>query len=226
MVEPASADAARDRARRTARKRQSLHENVGSSAASGVHLALMELVTGWKLDRLPGSRDHALGPPDAPLVLVEYGDYACPDTARAKSVVDAALDELEDRVRFVFRHFPHTDTHAHAGAAAEAAESVAAHGGEEAFWDMHAMLLANQDALEPDDLLGYAEACGVDLVAVADDLSSRAQWPRVHADFESGLRSGVNDTPAFYVNGVCYEDDWSDARAFLAALREAASAVH
>src|SRR5262245_27190454 len=118
---------------------------------------------GSKLDRPIHSRDHGIGPPDAPVALVEYGDYACLDSGRANEIVDRLLDDLGDRVRFVFRHFPHTDTNAHAARAAETAESVAAHGGEEAFWDMHAILFANQDALEIDDLLGYAEACGVDI---------------------------------------------------------------
>jgi formate-nitrite transporter family protein len=178
-----------------------------------------------KLDRSVGPDDHSLGPVDAPLVLVEYGDYACPDTVRAQPIVQMLLEELGDRVRFVFRHFPHTDVSANASRAAEAAESVALHGGEEAFWDVHEILLTNHDALEPDDLIGYAEACGVDSAAVADDLAFGLQRARVQADVESGLRSGVNDTPAFYVNGLCYEDDWSDARVFLAALRETASAV-
>jgi predicted DsbA family dithiol-disulfide isomerase len=90
---------------------------------------------------------------------------------------------------------------------------------------MNDILLANPDALEPDDLIGYAEACGADVAAVADDLASGARRARVRTDVVSGLRSGVNDTPAFYVNGACYGDDWSDARAFVAALREAASTV-
>lgn len=180
---------------------------------------------GIKLDRGVARLDHSIGPPDAPIVLVEYGDYTGRDSARASAVVARVLDELGDRVRFAFRHFPHSDVDLHAGRAAEAAESVAAHGGEEAFWDMHAILFANQDALEPDDLIGYAEACGVDVAAVADDLASGAQRARVRADFVSGVRSGVNDTPAFFVNGVCYEGDWSDARAFIGALREAAGAV-
>jgi protein-disulfide isomerase len=182
-------------------------------------------MTREKLNQPVGPLDHCLGPADASIVLVEYGDYACSDSARAHQIVESALDVLGDRVRFVFRNFPHTDINAHAGRAAEAAESVAAHGGEEAFWDMHAMLFANHDALEPDDLLGYADASGVDVVAVADDLSSGAMRARVLTDFRGGARSGVNDTPAFYLNGVCYDADWSDARTFVAALRHAASAV-
>jgi len=192
---------------------------------AGVHLASIDLVArGDRLHQPVGSHDHVIGPPDAPVVLVEYGDYACPDSARARPIVELVLDTLGDRVRFAFRNFPHDDLNANAGRAAEAAESVAAHGGEEAFWDMHAMLFANQDALDVDDLLGYAEASGVDIVAVADDLSAGAMRSRVRADFVSGARSGVNDTPAFYVNGICY-DEWADVSAFIAALREAASAV-
>jgi protein-disulfide isomerase len=82
-----------------------------------------------KLDRPIGAHDHSLGPIDAPVQLVEYGDYTCPDTARARAVVETVLYALGDRVRFVFRNFPHTDLRSHAGRAAEAAESVAAHGG-------------------------------------------------------------------------------------------------
>jgi len=178
-----------------------------------------------KLVRPVGPRDHAIGPADAPVVLVEYGDYACPDSARARATIETVLEELGDCVRFVYRNFPHSDVNAHAGRAAEAAESVAAHGGSEAFWDMHEMLFANQDALEPDDLLGYAEASGVDLVDVANDLATGMQQRRVRADFESGAHSGVNDTPAFYVNGYCYPNDWSDVTGFVAALREAAWAL-
>jgi len=180
---------------------------------------------GHKLDRGISSIDHSIGPRDAPVVLVEYGDYACSDSARARAIVRVVLEELDDRIQFAFRNFPHSDVNADAGRAAEAAESVAAHGGEDAFWDMHEILFANQDALQPDDLLAYAEACGVDVMAVADDLASGAQRARVRADFESGARSGVNDTPAFFVNGVCYEDDWSDVDAFVAALREAAAPI-
>lgn len=183
------------------------------------------MARGDTLERPVGPRDHCLGPADAPVVLVEYGDYTCPDCERAQPVVEAVLERLGDRIRFAYRHFPHTDVNADAGRAAEAAESVAAHGGEDAFWDMHAMLFANPDALDVDDLLGYAEAAGVDVAAVADDLSRGTMRGRVHQDFDSGARSGVNDTPAFYVNGVCYDDDWSDLQSFIDALRDAASAT-
>jgi protein-disulfide isomerase len=171
-----------------------------------------------------GPDDHSLGPSDAPVVLVEYGDYEHPNCARAHAVLEEVLDRLGDRLRYVFRNFPLTDVHPHARLAAEAAEAIAAHAGQDAFWDMHDMLLMNQDALAVDDLLGYAEAAGVDLEPIAEDLSSGARRRRVQADFESGIRSGVNATPAFFINNVCYEGDWRDADAFAAALREAVAA--
>jgi len=171
-----------------------------------------------------GPRDHALGPLDAPVVLVEYGDYESRACARAHSVLEDVLDRLGDRLRYVFRNFPLTDVHPHARLAAEAAESMAAHGGDDAFWDMHDMLFMNQDALDIDDLIGYAEAAGVSVEAVAGDLATEVRRRRVQADFESGIRSGVAGTPAFFVNGTCYEGDWRDVETFIAALRDAAAA--
>jgi len=173
-----------------------------------------------------GPDDHFLGPADAEVVLVEYGDFECPHCARASVIVRDVLAELGDSVRFVFRHFPLTDIHPGAGRAAEAAESVAAHGGNDAFWDMHDMLFANPDALDIDDLLGYAEAAGVDVSAVADDLSRGTFRPRVRAQFESGLASGVTGTPSFFLNGRQYHGDWTDRDAFIAALQEAATTTN
>lgn len=174
------------------------------------------------LDPPIGPDDHYLGPADAPVVLVEYGDYQCPHCGRAHVVLQEVLARLGPRVRFVFRNFPLTDVHADAQVAAEAAESVAAHGGNEAFWDVHDMLFENQDALEIDDLLGYAEAAGVDVEAVAEDLSSGAQRERVRRDVESGFGSGVGGTPAFFVNGAPFAGAWEDADRFAAALEDAA----
>lgn len=171
-----------------------------------------------------GPDDHFQGPGDAPVMLVEYGDYECPHCGRAHAVLEAVLAELGDEVRFVFRHFPHAEVHPNAASAAEAAESVAAHGGNGAFWDLHDMLFENQDALEETDLLGYAEAAGVDPVAVADDMSSGAMRARVRADVASGVRSGVDGTPAFFVNGRRFDGNWSDPAAFAAVLRAAARA--
>jgi protein-disulfide isomerase len=171
-----------------------------------------------------GPDDHFLGPADAAVTLVQYGDYQCPRCGQAFGVLQQVLDELGDRVRFVFRNFPLVDVHPDARLAAEAAEAVAVHGGNDAFWDMHAVLFHNQDALDVDSLLGYAEAVGVDVDAVAEDLSARARRRRVVADIDSGHRSGVHGTPTFFVNGKRYEGDWAEPGELAAALREAAAA--
>lgn len=168
------------------------------------------------------SRDHTLGPPDGAITLLQYGDYECPHCARAWLIVQVVLGEFEDSVRYAFRHFPISEAHAHAAAAAEAAESVAAHAGEDAFWAMHAILFENQDALEIDDLLGYAEAAGAPVLQVAADLSTGAMRERVERHRRAGLDSGVAGTPTFFINGRRFHGDWSDADAFTAALRVAA----
>jgi protein-disulfide isomerase len=172
-----------------------------------------------------GPDDHSHGPADAPVTLVEYGDYECGHCGRAHVVLQEVLPALGDEVRFVFRHFPLTEVHPNAQRAAEAAESVAAHGGHEAFWAMHDLLYENQDALEEDDLLGYAAAAGVDAHAVASDLSAGSMTTRVRAQFKTGVRSGVNGTPTFFVNGRRFDGNWGDPVAFAAALHSAAHAV-
>lgn len=177
-----------------------------------------------KLNPTVGPDDHYLGPADAAVVLVEYGDYECPHCGRAHAILQEVLGRLRDRVRYVFRNFPMSDVHPDADTAAEAAESVASRGGNGAFWDMHDMLFENQDALSIDDLLGYADAAGVDAGAVAGDLSTGARRARVQADVASGMRSGVDGTPAFFVNGSRFTGDWTDATAFAAALEGSAYA--
>jgi protein-disulfide isomerase len=169
-----------------------------------------------------GPGDHALGSADAPVTLVEYGDYECPHCGRAHVVLQTVLAGLGEDVRFVFRNFPLAEIHPHAQAAAEAAESVAAHGGNEPFWAMHDALYENQAALDTDDLLEYAAAAGVDPNAVAEDLLSGAMTDRVRKDFRSGIRSGVNGTPTFFVNGRRFDGDWSDPVGFATALHQAA----
>ena len=166
-----------------------------------------------------GPEDHVRGPAHAPVTLVEYGDYQCEQCGRAYYVLNAILAELGSSVRFVFRNFPLIDAHSDAQMAAEAAESVGVHAGDDAFWAMHDILYENQDALEIDDLLGYAEAAGADPVVVADDLASGTMRARVRADYRSGVRGGV--PPTFFVNGRRFTGDWSDADAFIAFLQDA-----
>lgn len=170
--------------------------------------------------------DHVTGSADAPVTLVEYGDFQCPYCFRAHPIVLALQKKLGERLRFVFRNFPLTELHPHALHAAEAAESVAAHAGESAYWSMHHAIFEHQqdsaDALDDAHLARYAAQCGADPVQVTTDLDNDVYVQRVRSDFESGVRSGVNGTPTFFVNGVRFEGDWTDVREFESALEDAA----
>lgn len=170
--------------------------------------------------------DHVLGPDDAPVTLVEYGDFQCPHCARAHRVLPKVLKRLGERVRFVFRHFPLAESHPDAVHAAEASESVAAQVGEEAFWRMHDLMYDHQadsdDSLDDAHLVRYAEQVGADPATVALDLSGDTYEEKVKSSFMSGVRSGVNGTPTFFINGTRFEGEWTNAAAFAAALEEAA----
>lgn len=172
------------------------------------------------LIRPVGPQDHVRGPADAPITLVEYGDYECPQCGLAHVVLQQVFEEVGEHVRFVFRNYPLAEVHPHAWAAAEAAESVAARGGADAFWTMHDLLFENQDALQHDDLIEYAAAAGVDPLAVADDLASAAERERVQRDVTSGMRSGARGTPTFFVNGRRFDGDWTDPAALTDALQD------
>ena len=172
--------------------------------------------------------DHALGRADAPVTLVEYGDFQCPYCYRAHPVVQTLQKRLGDTLRFVFRNFPLTELHPHAAHAAQAAESVAAHAGESAYWKMHHAIFKHQqdseEALDDAHLVSYAAEAGADPVQVQTDLDSGIHVERVRTDFVSGVRSGVNGTPTFFINGVRWEGDWTRVRDFEDALNEAAGA--
>jgi protein-disulfide isomerase len=164
-------------------------------------------------------RDHVVGDADAPVTLVEYGDFECPYCGMAHSIVKEAQENLGSDLRLVFRHFPLAESHPHARLAAQAAEAAAAQGH---FWEMHDMLFEHQDALEAQDLLGYAKSIGLDVARFASDLKAGTFEKRVHDDFRSGVKSGVNGTPTFFVNGERYDGSWANKEAFIQALREAA----
>lgn len=164
-----------------------------------------------------GPHDHAAGPNDAPLTLVEYGDLECPHCGRAHPIIKAVQRALGNQLRFVFRHFPLKEIHPHAPHAAEATESAGAQG---KFWEMHDIIFENQHAMEDADLLRYAKSLGLDGERVAQDLAGRTYTKNVRDDFRSGVRSGVNGTPTFFVNGHRFDGVWSDDRRFIAALRE------
>jgi len=174
-----------------------------------------------------GAEDHVLGPEDAPVTLVEYGDFQCPHCARAHRVLPRVLKRLGERVRFVFRHFPLGESHPDAVHAAEASESVAAQAGEDAFWRMHDLMYDHQrdsdDSLDDAHLVRYAEQAGADPATVALDLAGDTYEPKVKSSFMSGVRSGVNGTPTFFINGVRFDGDWTSADDFTAALEEASA---
>jgi len=171
--------------------------------------------------------DHVLGPPDAPVTLVEYGDFQCPHCARAHKVLPKVLKRLDGQVRFVFRNFPLAESHPNAVHAAEAAESVSARAGEQAFWRVHDLMYDHQrdgdDSLDDAHLVRYAEQAGANPADVALDLAGDVYESEVKADFMSGVRSGVNGTPTFFINGQRFEGDWTSADAFAAALESAAT---
>jgi NhaA family Na+:H+ antiporter len=194
-------------------------ERAADQARVGVLVAsALAALLGWALFRLadrrrpPGAgarpvlldppvdadRDHVRGPVDAPLTLVEYGDFECPFCGRATGTVEELRERFGDRLRYVFRHVPLDDVHPHARLAAEAAEAANAQG---RFWELHDRLFAGQDRLTAPDLLEHAAAAGLDVPRFARDLGSGRFARRVEEDVESAEASGVAGTPTFFVNG-------------------------
>jgi protein-disulfide isomerase len=165
-------------------------------------------------------RDHIRGPMNAPMTLVEYGDYECPACGAAYPLTEAIIDMLGDEMRFVYRHFPLMNIHPHAEHAAEAAEAA---GAQDRYWEMHSTLFQNQDALENEDLARYAAGLHLNLNRFLQDLLQEAYADRIREDFRSGVRSGVNGTPAFFVNEERY-DGPRDLKSMVAALNNAAPA--
>jgi protein-disulfide isomerase len=143
--------------------------------------------------------DHVLGPPDAAVTIIEYGDYECPFCRGAARDVHRLLDEYPGRIRLVFRNFPIPQLHPHAGQAAEAAEAAAAQG---KFWEMYELLLRDGARLDPDSLLGYAERLGLDVSRFQNEVVGNVYATRIERDVREGIQSGVNATPKFYVNGA------------------------
>ena len=162
-------------------------------------------------------RDHIQGPADAPLTLVEYGDYECPYCGAAYPIIKDIQARMGEQLRFVFRNFPISTSHPHAEHAAEAAEAAAA---QSRFWPMHDLLYENQQRLCDQDLRTYADRLGLDLERFDHELAEHIHAPRVHDDFLSGVRSGVNGTPTFYINGARHDDSF-DTETLLTAWREA-----
>ncbi len=170
-----------------------------------------------KLKPPVGANDHVQGSAKAPVTLVEYGDYECPYCGEAYSVVKELQERLGDQMRFVFRNFPLAQAHPHAEHAAEAAEAAGAQG---KFWEMHDMLYENQDALEDEDLVRYARALKLDVPRFVKEMEAGTYTERVREDFRSGVRSGVNGTPSFFINGARHDGAY-DLASLLAAIEEA-----
>ena len=192
--------------------------------ADGILRALEELPsvrTQWEAAlTLPVTedRDHIQGAADAAVTLVEYGDYECPYCGAAYPIVKEIQEAMGDRLRFVFRNFPITTAHPHAEQAAEAAEAADAQG---RFWPMHDHLYENQQRLEREDLVAYADRLGLDIERFERELEEHVHDARVREDFMSGVRSGVNGTPTFYINGVRHDDSY-EFDTLLGALQRAA----
>jgi protein-disulfide isomerase len=159
-------------------------------------LGTADQLTDLYLDVDP-ARDHTRGPDEAPVTVVEYGDFECPYCGQAEPVVRELLRDFAD-VRYVWRHLPLNDVHPRAQLAAEASEAAADQG---AFWELHDLLLDHQDALRPDDLVGYAQQLGLDIDRFTDDLRTHREAARVAEDIDSADLSGVSGTPTFFING-------------------------
>ncbi len=160
-----------------------------------------------------GPADHAQGPRDARIVLVEYGDFECPYCGEAYPQLKAVQKAMGDALCFVFRHFPLNQAHPHAERAAEFAEAAAT---IDRFWEMHDLLYENQQALDDRSLARYATQLGLEKTLIESALRSEFTT-RVHRDFTSGVRSGVNGTPCLFINGQRYEGAW-DAESLLGVL--------
>jgi protein-disulfide isomerase len=146
--------------------------------------------------------DHIRGPANAPVTLVEYGDYQCPHCARAHPIVNQVQMHFQRRMRFVFRHFPLTEIHPLAEIAAESAEFAGTAG---LFWDMHDALFANQSRLSVTTIFLIGGELGLLETAMRNALETGQYRSKVRGDFIGGIRSGVNGTPTFFINGVRHD---------------------
>ena len=168
-------------------------------------------------DDVDPDRDHIRGAVDAPVTLVEYGDYECRFCGQAEIAIRELLESFGDDLRYVWRHFPLNDVHPAAQVAAEAAQAAAAQG---AFWPMHDTLLDHQDELAADHLRRYAEDLGLDADRLGDDVRGRTHAEHIAEDVGSAEASGVVGTPSLFINGHRYEGPL-DATTLKAAVRDA-----
>ncbi len=155
--------------------------------------------------------DHTIGPPLAPVTVVEYGDFECPNCKQAAPGVRLLLQRFAGRIRFVYRHFPLEEVHPHALLAAEAAESAGAQG---KFWPMHDLLFDNQAHLKANALRGYAERLQLDLARYTTDMKDHGYLQRIREHVQSGRDSGVRHTPTFFVNRKIHDVSFGVSRLF------------
>src|SRR5258706_4975631 len=167
------------------------------------------------------AHDHAQGPPDAILTLVEFGDYQCPYCGAVYSEWKRVQKSFGKKLRFVFRNFPLTQAHPYALVAGEAAEAAALQG---KFWEMHDLIYENQDSLEPDILPSWAAQAGLDLEKFGMAIRQGEPARRIKEDRRSAIASGVNGTPSFFIDGVRH-DGTPDYDSLSAALKERLSEV-
>jgi protein-disulfide isomerase len=168
-----------------------------------------------------GERDHFEGPSDALMVLVEYGDYQCPYCGAAYPIVKKVQKDLGKRLRFVFRNFPITNAHPYAQWAAETAEAAAVQG---KFWEMHDYLYENQVSLGDGAFFAkYEKDLKLDSAKIKREVAQHVHLARIQEDYMSGIRSGVNGTPTFFINGLRY-DGYPEFGHLVAALKEAGKA--
>ena len=153
-----------------------------------------------------GEEDHIRGEAGAPVTLVEYGDYQCPYCGMAHPIVAELLRQRRGIVRLVYRHFPLANVHRFAELAAEVAEAAGVRG---RFWQMHDWLFEHQDLIDPVNLRLAVEGLGMDAKAVADEVDAHVYLSRIRRDFIGGVRSGVNGTPTFFINGVRHDGGYS-----------------
>ncbi|GAC1425097.1 MAG: hypothetical protein NVS4B11_36250 [Ktedonobacteraceae bacterium] len=164
-------------------------------------------------------RDHAKGPSNAPVTLVEYGDFECPDCGAVYPTINELEKRMGNHLRFVYRYYPLVESHPHAEHAAEVAEAAAAQG---KFWEMYDKLYQNQRHLSDNNLMQYAESIGLDTKLLDREMQNGTYTKRIEDDLDSGDQSGLAGTPTFYINGKYYDGVYN-VDAFQEALEQAAN---
>jgi protein-disulfide isomerase len=160
-----------------------------------------------KLRTAVNSKDHVQGDPNAPIELVEYGDYQCPHCGRAYPIIKSIQKKMGAKLKFVFRNFPLAEVHPNAVNAAVSSEAAAM---QNKFWEMHDHLFEFQNRLDDVSLIKYAAQLKLNVEQFEGDFERPELIQKVDADFESGVRSGVNGTPSFFINGEKYNDSWDE----------------